>query len=138
MKAPRVSILLPYHNAAATIGAAIESILSQSFVDLELLLIDNASTDESSAIAQEWMKKDQRIRSIEEPRTGIAFAFNTGSLHARGDLIARMDADDISLPDRIAIQVAFMDEHSEIGLLGTRTTFRSTVEKNSGMRWFVE
>ena len=138
MEAPRVSILLPYHNAAATINAAIESMLCQTFVDLELLLIDNASTDASRSIIEQYAQKDPRVRSIEEPRIGIAFALNTGLLHARGELIARMDADDLSLPDRIAKQVAYMDAHPGIDVLGTRTIFRSTVEKNSGMRWFVE
>ena len=138
MEEPRVSVLLPYHNAAGTIGAAIESMVDQSFHDIELLLIDNASTDESSSIVREWMKKDQRIRAIKEPRIGIAFALNKGLLHANADLIARMDADDISFPDRIGKQVAFMDGNSDIGVVGTRTEFRSTVKKNSGMRWFVE
>ncbi len=84
------------------------------------------------------MESDPRIRSIEEPRTGIAFALNTGLLHAKGELIARMDADDIALPERIEKQVAFMDRDPAIGVLGTRTEFRSTVKKNSGMQWFVQ
>ena len=130
--------MLPYHNAASTIGAAIESIMDQTFADLELILIDNASTDDSVLIAREWMKKDDRIRSVKEPRIGIAFALNTGLLHAKGELIARMDADDISLPERIEKQVAFMDRDPAIGVLGTRTEFRSTVKKNSGMQWFVQ
>ncbi len=129
---------MPYHNAASTIEAAIESMIRQSFADLELILIDNASTDESRAIMKEWIRRDHRLRSVEEPRIGIAFALNTGLLHAKGDLIARMDADDISLPDRIEKQVAFMDRNPDIGVLGTRTQFRSTVNKNSGMQWFVQ
>src|SRR5687767_12786911 len=111
MQAPRVSVLLPYYNAAATIGAAIESILAQTFVDLELLLIDNVSTDESSSIALDFIKRDPRVRSIGESRIGISHALNTGLFHANGDLIARMDADDVSLPDRIMEQVTFMDQH---------------------------
>ncbi len=138
MKVPNVSIILPFHNAAATIGKAIESISNQLFFDLELVLIDNASTDEGSAIAREGMSKDPRIRMIEEPLIGIANALNTGLREARGELIARMDADDLSLPGRISMQVAYMARHPEIGVLGTRTIFRSKVEKSSGMQWFME
>ena len=147
-----VSILLPFRNAAPTLDAAIDSIAQQSFTDWELLLIDNASSDESSSIAHNWSQRDPRIRVIKEPTVGIAHALNTGLAQARAPLIARMDADDISNPERLARQVEYMNAHPEIGVLGTRTTFASlpagpayrtgrqagTVEKNSGMQWFVQ
>lgn len=133
-----VSILLPFRNAAPTLDAAIASIVTQTFTHWELLLIDNASTDESSAIARRWAAQDDRIRLIKEPTVGIAHALNTGLHMANGPLIARMDADDISRPQRLAKQVEYLDAHPEIGVLGTRTTFNTTVEKSSGMRWFTE
>lgn len=135
---PCISVLLPFHNTAPTLDAAITSIAAQTFTDWELLLIDNASSDESNAITQRWVAKDDRIRLIEEPNAGIAHALNTGLAQAQGRYIARMDADDISHPERFAKQVKHMDTHPEIGVLGTRTTFATSVEKSSGMRWFTE
>ncbi len=143
-----VSVLLPFRfqtpkrsgegvNASTTLGAAIASIAAQTFRDFELLLINNGSSDESATIARDWSRRDARIRVIEEPTIGIAHALNTGLREARAPLIARMDADDISYPERLARQVAFMNEHPEIGVLGTRTTFSTTVAKSSGMQWFV-
>ncbi len=133
----RLSILLPFHNAAPTLDAAIASIAAQTFADWELLLIDNASTDGSPAIAHQWAMRDECIRVITEPVIGIAHALNTGLHHAQGRYIARMDADDVSHPERLAKQVAYMDAHPEIGVLGTRTRFATSVEKSSGMQGFV-
>lgn len=135
-KAP-VSVLLPFHNAAATLGAAIASIASQTFEEWELLLIDNASTEGSTEIAEAWCERDPRIKLLHEERIGIAHALNTGLEHTTTPYIARMDADDISHPDRLAKQLAHLEVHPEIGVLGTRTRFETTVEKSSGMAWFV-
>lgn len=132
-----VSVLLPFHNASRTLDAAMHSIADQSFREWELLLINNASKDGSPSIAQDWFSRDARIRVLEEPVIGIAHALNTGLKHATSSLIARMDADDIAHPERLARQVAHMDQHPEIGVLGTRTRFETTVEKSSGMAWFV-
>ena len=150
-----VSVLLPFRfqtpkrsgegvNAAATLDVAIHSIAHQTLRDWELLLIENtgsspvrAGTDESASTALDWSSRDPRIRVIQEPAIGIAHALNTGLRHAKGLLIARMDADDIAHPDRLAKQVIHMKAHPEIGVLGTRTSFATTVEKSSGMQWFV-
>ncbi|MCU0318718.1 MAG: glycosyltransferase [Flavobacteriales bacterium] len=133
----RVSILLPFHNAATTIDVAVASIAGQTYPDWELLLIDNASTDAGSSLAHAWTERDQRIRVLHEPRVGIAHALNTGLAHAHGTYIARMDADDISHPERLAKQVAYLDAHPEIGVLGTRTSFASTMLEHRGMQAFV-
>jgi glycosyltransferase involved in cell wall biosynthesis len=131
------SILLPFHNSATTIDVAVASIAAQTYPDWELLLIDNASTDGSSAIAHHWTERDQRIRLVHEPRLGIAHALNTGLARAQGTYIARMDADDVSHPGRLAQQVAYMVAHPEIGVLGTRTSFASTMPEHRGMQAFV-
>lgn len=133
-----ITVLLPFRNAAATLDAAVLSIAAQSFAAWNLLLIDNASDEASTAIARRWVVNDQRIALLHEPRTGIAHALNTGLAHAADGYIARMDADDIAHPERLARQVAFMNEHPEIGVLGTRTTFSTTVDKSVGMAWFVD
>lgn len=135
---PTVSILLPFHNAAPALDTAIASISAQTFTGWELLLIDNASTDHGPSIARSWAGRDPRICLLHEPNTGIAHALNTGLARARGRYIARMDADDVSHPERIAKQVDHFDAHPGLGVLGTRTTFATTVEKSSGMAWFVQ
>ena len=132
-----VTLLLPFRNAAHTLDAAIASIVAQTFSDWALLLIDNASEDEGPAIAHAWCERDPRIHLITEPQVGIAHALNTGLQHASTPLVARMDADDVSHPERLARQVAFLNEHPEIGVIGTRTVFASSVEKSSGMAWYV-
>ncbi|MCB0817789.1 MAG: glycosyltransferase family 2 protein, partial [Flavobacteriales bacterium] len=118
---PCVSVLLPYREAGPWLDRAIASIQTQTFKDWELLLIDNASTDGGPAIAREWSVRDPRIRLLHEPGPGIAHALNTGLLNAGGDLIGRMDADDECRPERLQRQVAFMNAHPEVGVLGTRT-----------------
>jgi glycosyltransferase involved in cell wall biosynthesis len=135
---PFVSILLPFRDAAATLDAAVASMAGQTFTDWELLLIDNASTDDDIAPAGRWAERDPRINLLREPRIGIALALNTGLTNATGKYIARMDADDVSHPERLAKQVAYLDAHPEVGVLGTRTAFATTVEKSSGMRWYVD
>ena len=132
-----VTLLLPFRNAAHTLDAAISSIVARTFSDWALLLIDNASEDEGPAIAHAWCERDPRIHLITEPQVGIAHALNTGLQHASTPLVARMDADDVSHPERLARQVAFLNEHPEIGVIGTRTVFASSVEKSSGMAWYV-
>ncbi|HNO06598.1 MAG TPA: glycosyltransferase family A protein, partial [Flavobacteriales bacterium] len=134
---PRVSILLPFHNAATTLDAAIASIATQTFLDWELLLIDNACTDKGTAIAHDRATRDARIRVMQEPVVGIAHALNTGLREARATLIARMDADDISLPERLERQVAYLDQHPEVGVLGTCARFETTVRLSEGMARFV-
>lgn len=133
-----VTILLPFRNAEGTLHAAIQSLATQTYRDWFLLLIDNGSIDGSAAIAQFWCERDPRITLVEEPTIGIAYALNKGLQHATAPLIARMDADDIAHPERLARQVAYMNAHRGIGVLGTRTRFATSVEKSSGMAWFVQ
>ena len=114
---PTVSVLMPVHNAAEFLCQSIESVLSQTLADFEFVIVDDASTDDSERIVSGYT--DSRIRLIKNARKcGVAECLNTGLRVARGKYIARMDADDISLPTRFARQVAFMDEHPEIGVLG--------------------
>ncbi|MBL7982178.1 MAG: glycosyltransferase [Flavobacteriales bacterium] len=135
---PRVSILLPHRNAAATIDGAVASIVAQTCSEWELLLIDNACTDESTSMALRWADRDPRILLLHESRIGIAHALNTGLAYAKGKYIARMDADDVSHPERLAQQSTYLDAHPEIGVLGTQTAFASTVHEHRGMRAFVD
>ena len=115
---PRVTVLLPVYNGENFLANAIESILNQTFTDFELIIIDDGSTDSSKIIASSF--DDTRIR-IEENNSniGLIATLNKGLKLARGDYIARMDADDLSFPDRLKKQVFFMDSHPEVGISGS-------------------
>jgi glycosyltransferase involved in cell wall biosynthesis len=112
-----VSILMPVHNAAAFLDAAIGSILSQTFADFELLIIDDSSTDETMSIAQRY--DDRRIRLESAPGRGVATVLNLGLDIAKAPYVARMDGDDISHPERIAKQIAVLDRNPDLVLLGS-------------------
>jgi glycosyltransferase involved in cell wall biosynthesis len=115
---PLITVLMPVHNGATHLAEAIQSILNQTQPDLELLIVDDASTDHSISIIHSF--KDSRIHLISSPeRLKLSGALNLGLTHAQGRYIARMDADDISLPHRLAIQTQFMEQHPDIGLMGS-------------------
>lgn len=118
---PLVSVILPAYNAERHIEEAVRSILTQSFADFELLVIDDGSTDRTV----ERIKKiaDPRLRLLENGvNRGIVFSLNRGIDGSRGRYIARMDADDISLPRRLEKQVLLMDARPEVGLCGSWAT----------------
>ncbi len=117
--APLVSVLLPVYNAEAFIGPAVESILGQTFGDFELIVVNDGSTDGSPAILERLAAADARVRLISRPNTGYVPALNEALAVARGDLIARMDADDVSLPARFERQVAYLADHPACVMVGT-------------------
>jgi glycosyltransferase involved in cell wall biosynthesis len=108
---------MPVHDGEAHLGQAIESILGQTFTDLEFLIIDDGSTDGTPDVVA--AHRDRRIRFERLERRGFAGALNFGLGLARGDYVVRMDSDDVSTPDRITSQVRFMDQHPELGASGT-------------------
>jgi glycosyltransferase involved in cell wall biosynthesis len=115
-----VTVLLPVYNGAATLRQAIESILVQDAPDFELLVIDDHSTDDSTNIAASFAKRDERVRLIvHDQNTGLATSLNEGLELAQGELVARMDQDDESLPQRLRVQQAFMEGHPSIVVAGS-------------------
>lgn len=110
---PEVTVLMPVYNGRRFICAAIESVLDQSFDDFELLVIDDGSRDDSLAIAQDYADKDARIRVLSRENRGIVETLNEGIDAARGQWLARLDCDDISLPDRLAVQTTFLRDHPD-------------------------
>ena len=118
MNAPLISVCMPVYNAKRYLGEAVESILSQTFRDFEFLIIDDGSTDRSLAILQRYAAQDARIRLSSEPNAGYVVRLNEMLHQARGDLIARMDADDVALPERFARQVEFLRSHPEVDVVG--------------------
>ena len=117
---PRVSIVMPVYNGEAYLREAVESILGQSFPDWEFLIVNEYGSNEAAtAILREYEKKDSRIRVIQnETRLRIAESLNVGLRAARGEYIARMDADDISGKERLAQQIAYLDAHPQIDICG--------------------
>lgn len=114
----KVSIILPAYNAAETIGEAMESMISQTWTDWELIVINDGSKDQTADVIRSY--KDERIRYIEnEGNKGLIYTLNRGLELATGEYIARMDADDISLPTRLEKQVQYMDSHKDVVVLGT-------------------
>lgn len=130
---PIVSVVLPVYNGERYLHKAIESILSQTYRDFELLIIDDGSTDDSQRIISGFA--DPRIRLlVNEHRLKLSGALNRGMTEARGKFIARMDADDIARPERLATQVKYLVKHQDIGLCGSWVkrfgACRPTVDKN--------
>lgn len=117
-RSPLVSVLMSCHNAEATLGDAIQSVLWQSYANWELILVDDGSTDRTLEIARQI--RDPRIVVIAgNDCRGLAVRLNQCIARARGSLIARMDADDIAFPDRFMKQVAFLEKRPDVSLLAT-------------------
>jgi glycosyltransferase involved in cell wall biosynthesis len=113
-----ISVVMPARNNAPYVREAIDSILGQTEGDLELLVIDDASSDDTAAVVSSV--GDPRVRLLRnEIRLGIAGSVNRGIAAARGEYIARMDADDVAMPTRLATQRAFLEAHPRVALCGT-------------------
>lgn len=134
----KVSVLLPFLNAAPTLEQALLSVLHQEFDDFEIVLVNNGSTDNSVNIVRKFTELGDRIKLIDEPVRGISKALNTGLDHCRGEYIARMDADDISLPGRLKFQSEYLDKHPETGLISGLVNYISSLSNNEGMFNYVQ
>ena len=130
MQIPEISVIIPVFNAAPFLKESIESILNQTFSDFELLILNDKSTDKSLEIIKKFQLQDNRIIIIDKAQnTGPANLRNEGINAAKGNFIALMDADDISLPTRFEKQIAVLKNNPEIGVCGTWFTFFGS-EKN--------
>ena len=116
LSAPRVSVVVPAWNAERFIEATLASALSQTFRDIELLVIDDGSKDQTAAVVRRIASGDSRLRLIAQDNTGLAGARNRGIRESRGELIAFLDHDDLWHPDKISLQVAALDAHPLAGL----------------------
>ncbi len=118
MSGPAVTVLMPVFNGALYLRESVRSVLAQTFTDFELLVIDDGSTDESPAMLAE--SPDPRVRILRNERNcGLVATLNRGLAEAKGEWIARQDADDVSAPGRLAAQVAFVRGNPAVPLLGT-------------------
>lgn len=124
---PLVSVVLPVYNSEKYLLEAVESILKQTFGDFELIIVDDGSTDNSANILDN-IEDPRIIRLRNEKNSGLVVSLNRGIGIASGKYIARMDADDISLPNRLEKQVKYLEAHLEVGVLGTGILTRVEVD----------
>jgi glycosyltransferase involved in cell wall biosynthesis len=130
----RVSVLLPVYNASLYLEESLGSLAGQTLDDFEIVAIDDGSVDGSSRILERWSQRDFRLRVLRQQHLGLVPALNRGLALCRGDLIARMDADDISHPDRLALQRRVLMERSEIDVVASLVTHFSTGSVGEGLR----
>ena len=126
-----VSVLLPYRDSEQTIEECIQSVQAQKLKDWELLAVNDHSSDESESIVRDYANKDGRIKMLRSRERGIVSALNRGISHASSPLIARMDADDRMLPDRLRAQVDFMGKNPLTGLVSCKVEYFSTSQDDT-------
>jgi len=135
---PVVSIVMSVYNGEQYLAIAIESILNQTFKEFEFIIINDGSTDNSLSIMQKYAQSDDRIILIDRKNLGLTKSLNEGIAIARGEFIARMDADDISFPERLSEQVKFLTAYPEIDLIGCRAVVFSDNNKLIGFLPFAQ
>jgi glycosyltransferase involved in cell wall biosynthesis len=119
MSTPAVSVVIPAYNAERFLRESLDSVLRQTFSDFELIVVDDGSTDATPEILKQYARLDSRIRTHALlPNGGESAARNFGIQHSHGDLIAMMDADDICVPNRLAMQVALLRQRQDVGVVG--------------------
>ncbi len=127
---PKISVLMPAYNGARYLRASVKSILTQTFRDIEFLIILDPSSDKSEQIIDSF--QDSRLHVVKnDHRLGLIQSLNFGLQMSRGEYVARMDADDISAHDRLAKQVSYMENHRDIGVCGTDAILLQSSQKKS-------
>jgi glycosyltransferase involved in cell wall biosynthesis len=138
MLSPAISVLMPCYNAAATIGEAVESILSQTYSDVELIAVDDGSTDGTLRRLEAWALRDARVAVLARPHGGLVGALRAGLAACRGSLVARMDADDRSAPERLARQAAYLETHPEVAVVGCLVEGFPAEDLRQGFQIYIE
>jgi glycosyltransferase involved in cell wall biosynthesis len=135
---PSVSVLLPCFNAGDTLDDAIRSLAGQTYSDFEIIAVDDGSQDATLEILQAWARKDRRIRILKQTHQGIIPALNTGLRACRAALIARMDSDDRSHPERLARQVAYLSSHPEAAVLACQVAAFPAGQVRQGFKIYID
>ncbi|BCS87919.1 glycosyltransferase family 2 protein [Pseudodesulfovibrio sediminis] len=138
MAAPKISVTMPCYNCAETVGRALTSLLAQTCTDFEVVAVDDGSTDDTAGVLAEYARRDSRIRFFSIEHGGVIAAANAGIEAARGQYIARMDADDESMPDRLAAQAQLLDSTPDVGLVGCRVRFGGCRAQCAGYAHYVD
>jgi len=119
LQQPKISVVMSVYNGEKYLREAIDSILNQTFGDFEFIIVDDGSTDKTAEIIDEYAKKDLRVKIIKNKNNiGLTKSLNKAIQETKGEYIARMDADDISSPERFDEQLTFIENHPEIGAVG--------------------
>lgn len=134
---PAISVVLPFRDVEATLGEALQSVLAERVLPMEVLAIDDGSCDASRNIANEIARRDSRVRVIENGGSGLVRALNLGVRESKADLIARMDGDDVSLPNRLTSQYARM-RSEPLAVIGTRVEAFPEAIVQDGLRRYVD
>ena len=117
---PEVSVVMPVYNGERYLSESVESILNQTFENFEFIIIDDGSSDHTQEIIRNYQAKDSRVILVtNDENIGLTKSLNKGLALARAEYLARMDADDVCLPQRLERQISYMSAHPEIGVLGT-------------------
>jgi glycosyltransferase involved in cell wall biosynthesis len=135
---PSISVLMPCYNAAATLDEAVESILDQTLTDLELIAVDDGSSDGTRQNLDRWAARDVRVTVLSRPHTGLVEALNAGLSVCRAPLIARMDGDDRADPARLEAQADFLGAHPEIAAVGCRVEGFPADDVREGFRVYLD
>ncbi|AKT38752.1 glycosyltransferase [Chondromyces crocatus] len=135
---PLVSVLLPYRNAAETLDEALESVLSEREIDLEIIAVNDGSNDAGPVLVERRAAVDPRIVPISTAGVGIARALSQATAMSRGEFVARMDADDVSINERLQKQVAALSRDPHLGVVGARVEAFADGDLGEGMRRYVE
>jgi glycosyltransferase involved in cell wall biosynthesis len=122
LNVPTVSVVMPVRNGIPYLAEAVDSILGQTFSDFEFLIADDASTDSTPDVLAEYCSKDSRVRVLGQEQPDYMGALTRACAEARGRYIARMDADDVALPDRLDREVAVLESRPALAVVGTQTT----------------
>ena len=139
MGSPRVSVIMPCWNAARYLDEAMGSVLAQTFSEFEVVVVDDGSDDETPALLDAWAGRDSRVRVVRQEHQGLIVAPQRAVEESRGELLARMDSDDIMHPRRLEWQVEMMWERPRLGMCGGLIEFFPREEIKPGMlryeRW---
>ena len=131
---PRVSVIMPCWNAARYLGRTLESLAAQTFRDFEAIIVDDGSTDETPLVLADWAARDRRLKVVRQEHQGLVAAPQRALDESAGELIARMDADDIAHPRRLEWQVGLMQERPEVTMAGGLVRMFPRAAMREGMR----
>lgn len=137
MGPPRVSVLLPVRDAAATLPECLDSLARQTLREHEVVAVDDGSLDGSRELLLACARTDTRLRVLARPRAGLVEALNAGLAAARAPLLARMDADDVADPQRLELQLETLEADPALGVLGSRVRLLASPATSAGMRAYV-
>jgi len=135
---PKVSVLMPCYDAADTLDEALDSLAAQSLQNHELVAVDDGSNDSTLEVLQQRTRSDRRIRLLTQPHAGIVAALNAGLGACQTDLVARMDADDRAHPQRLEMQLAFLEANPEVAVVGCRVAGFPPEQVRQGLQIYLE